>query len=166
MSRDPDPRAMGLSTIDYCKLLPRRRYSHEARGRVLLMPQTGLVVVPYEEFRGGGWYVTVVDGHGSYPVGGYNLSVSADEIETAVELALGDPVPAIVVNSHEEAGALEDGTYILTRAHGGLRKTTVDGETRWMRSILKKVSLRTDELPDEFPIGVSASSSTKAAANV
>lgn len=157
---------MGISTTDYCKLLPRRRYSHEARGRVLLMPRTGLVIVPYEETKGGGWYVTVVEGHGSYPVGGYNLFISADEIETAVELTLGEPIPSLVVNSHKEAEALEEGSYILTRTHGGLRKTTVDGETRWTRSILKKVSLRTDELPDEFPIGVSARTSAKVAVNV
>ncbi|MDF9749545.1 hypothetical protein [Arthrobacter sp. ES3-54] len=36
MTREPDPRADGLPTIDYCSMLPRRRYSHKARGLVLL----------------------------------------------------------------------------------------------------------------------------------
>lgn len=157
MSHIPDPRALGISTIDYCKLLPRRRYSHEARGRVLLLPGSGLVVVPFEELKGGGWYVAVVEGHGSYPVGGYHLHVGAAEIETAVELTLGEPAPATIVSSVEEAEALEDGAFILTKVHGGLTKKTVDGETRWTRTPIRKVSLRTDELADQFPASVRGS---------
>jgi hypothetical protein len=51
MSHTPAPRADGIATIDYCARLPRRRYSHEARGLVLLMPRTGLTGVPSRAVR-------------------------------------------------------------------------------------------------------------------
>lgn len=152
MSHTPDPRADGISTLDYCALLPKRRYSAEARGRILLMPRTGLVVVPFEELKGGGWYAAIVEGRGAYPVGGHHIHAFKDEIETAIELALGQPTPDVIVNTAEEAEALEDGAFILTRAHGGLGKKTIDGETMWTRMILKEVSLRTEEIADQFPV--------------
>ncbi|MET4143830.1 hypothetical protein [Arthrobacter sp. UYCo732] len=162
MSRTPDPRANGISTNDYCALLPRRRHSYQGRGLVLLLPRTGLVVVPFEELKGGGWYVAVVEGHGSYPVGGHHVYASDAEIETAVELGLGEPAPVRFVNQ-DEAEALEDGTYILTRSHGGLCKTTdVDG-TLWTRSIINKVALRTDEIVDQFPVVIPGPSAAKTA---
>lgn len=164
MTHTPDPRAEGLSTNDYCKLLPRRRHSHEGRGKILLLPSSGLVVVPFQEHTGG-WDVTVVEGHGSYPVGGHHLSVGDAEIETAIELSLGEPVPLHFVNSGAEAEALEDGTYILTRSRGGLSKATVDGETRWVRSIIDKVSLRTDEIADQFPVVVPGSAASSSSAS-
>lgn len=160
MSHTPDPRANDISTVDYCALLPRRRYSHEARGSVLLLPRTGLVVVPFEELKGGGWYVAVVEGHGAYPVGGYHLHACDAEIETAVELSLGEPMPDAMVSTLEEAEALEDGVFILTRDHGGLSKKAIDGETRWTRTILKKVSLRTEEIADQLPVVVRRSKET------
>lgn len=166
MSRQPDPRANGLSTNDYCALLPRQRYTHEARSRILLLPSTGLVVVPLASVDDGGWYVAVVEGNDTYPVDGHDLFISKNEIETAIELAVGEPKPTIIVNNTDEAEALDEGTYILTRAHDGLRKTTVDGEVRWTRTILKKVSLRTDELLDEFPVVVSGGRVAKEPANV
>jgi hypothetical protein len=160
MSHIPDLRADGISTNDYCALLPRRRYEHEARGRILLLPRTGLVVVPFEELKDGGWYVAVVEGRGAYPVGGYHLYASKVEIETAIELTLGEPAPAVIVNTAEEAEALEDGAFILTRDHGGLSKKSIDGEARWTRSILKRVSLRTEEIADQFPVVVRRSKET------
>mgnify|MGYP006361548937 CR=1 FL=1 len=89
MSHEPDPRANGISTNDYCKLLPKQRYTHEAQGLILMLPSSGLVVVPFHEHTGG-WDVVVVEGFGSYPVGGYHLSVGDAEIETAIELTLGE----------------------------------------------------------------------------
>lgn len=164
MTHTPDPRAEGLSINDYCALLPRRRHSHEGRGKILLLPSSGLVVVPFQEHTGG-WDVAVVEGHGSYPVGGHHLSVSDAEIETAVEISLGEPVPLHFVNSGAEAEALEDGTYILTRSRGGLSKATVDGETRWVRTIIDKVSLRTDEIADQFPVVVPGSATPPSSGN-
>lgn len=154
MTREPDPRANGISTNDYVASLPRRRYSHEAQGKVLLLPSSGLVVVPFDERPGGGWAVVVVEGFGSYKVGGYHLFVSRGEIETAIELSLGAEVPVHVIATAEEAEALEDGVLVLTRAHGWLTRGTVDGATMWSRKAFGKVSLRTDELADQFPLVV------------
>ncbi|MDF9749546.1 hypothetical protein [Arthrobacter sp. ES3-54] len=108
----------------------------------------------------------MVDGHGPYPIGGYHLDACKDEIETAVELTLGVPAPVRWVGTCEEAGAMEDGTYILTRAHGGLRKATIDGEAVWTRTLLKKVALRTQELADQLPAVVRGSAPVKENADV
>lgn len=149
MSYTPDPRANGISTHDYCALLPRQRYTHEAQGQILLLPSSGLVVVPFKEHIGG-WDVVVVDGHGSYPVGGYNLSVGDAEIETAIELTLGEPVSVHFVNNREEADALPDGTFILTRAGHSLGKDTDDNGTIWTRFL--EAPVRTADLDDSlFP---------------
>lgn len=149
MNRKPDPRADGISINEYCKLLPKQRYSHEARGRILLLPSSGLVVVPFNEHTGG-WDVVVVEGFGSYPVGGYHLSVGDAEIETAIELSLGDPAPVRYVGGRKEADNLPDGTFILTRAGYSLGKDT-DGEgTIWTRFL--EAPVRTADLDDSlFP---------------
>jgi hypothetical protein len=154
MTTTPDPRADGISTNDYVATLPRRRYTHQAQGLNLLLPSSGLVVVPFAERGQGSWAAVVVDGHGAYPVGGYHVVLSRGEIETAIELTLGEQVPVELVNTVEEAEALEDGTYVLTRAHGGLAKQTIEGETRWVRSFFNKVSVTTAELAAEFPVVV------------
>lgn len=164
MNREPDPRADGISINEYCKLLPKQRYSHEARGRILLLPSSGLVVVPFKEHTGG-WDVVVVDGFGSYPVGGYHLSVSVAEIETAIELALGEPVPVRYVGGRKEADSLPDGTFILTRAGYSLRKGTDEAGTIWT-SFLKD-PVRTADLNDAlFPAKVSGTYPTKESADV
>lgn len=157
MTREPDPRADGISTNDYVATLPRRRYSHEAQGLNLLLPSSGLVVVPFEERPGGGWAVVVVEGFGSYKVGGYHLVLSRGEIETAIELGLGAEVPVRLVATPEDAEALADGVRVLTRTHGWLAKETVDGEVLWSRKAFGKVSLRTAELAAELPVSVSGS---------
>jgi hypothetical protein len=156
MTHAPDLRANGISTNDYCKLLPRRRHTHEAQGKVLRLPSTGLVVVPFRDHKGG-WDAVVVEGYGSYPVGGHHVYIGDAEIETATELALGEPLPVQIITTTEEAESLEDGTYVLTREHGSVAKSTVDGEIRWTRKAFGKVSLRTDELAAEFPLVVSGS---------
>jgi len=76
----------GLSTTEYCNLLPWRRYLHEAKGKLLLFPRTGLVGVPYDMTKGGSYNVVVVKGDETYPVGGYHLSIGELEIVTALEV--------------------------------------------------------------------------------
>lgn len=164
MSHTPDPRAVGISINDYCKLLPKQRYTHEAQGKILLLPSSGLVVVPFKEHTGG-WDVVVVEGFGSYPVGGYHLSVSDGEIETAIELALGEPVPVRFVGGRKEAEHLADGDYILTRAGYSLRKGTDDAGTIWTAFL--KDPVRTADLDDSlFPAKVSVTYPAKEKADV
>lgn len=160
MTHAPDPRADGISTSDYCKLLPKQRYSHEAQGKILLLPRTGLVVVPFNDHIGG-WDVVVVDGFGNYPVGGYHLSVGDAEIETAIELAIGEPVPVRFVQDRAEADALPDGYYILTRAGYSLLKGTDEAGTLWTGFL--KDPARTADLDDAlFPAKITASITAKA----
>lgn len=143
MSRTPDPRANGVSTNDYCALLPRHRYTHEAGGQLLLLPRTGLVVVPFKAHQNGGWDAAVVEGSDTYPRGGYHLSISCSEIETAIELTAGDPVETRFVESAEDADALPDGQSILTK-DGYFKKTTVDGRavwTQWLHDALSTAEL-------------------------
>jgi hypothetical protein len=165
MSHTPDPRANGISTNDYCAMLPKQRYSHEAQGKILLLPSSGLVVVPFEMLKGGGWRVVVVDGFGSYPVGGYHLVIGDAETETAIELALGEPVPVRYVGGRDEADSLPDGTFILTRAGHSLRKGTDEAGTIWT-SFLKD-PVRTADLDDAlFPAKISGTYPAKESANV
>lgn len=63
----------------------RRAWAHDVKGRVLLMPRTGLVAVPFEDTNTG-WNCVVVKGNGTYPVGGHNIYVSNREILRGVEL--------------------------------------------------------------------------------
>lgn len=63
----------------------QRAYAHDVKGRVLFMPRTGLVVVPYEDVSTG-WQCVVVKGNGTYPVGGHNIYVGNREILRGVEL--------------------------------------------------------------------------------
>lgn len=154
MTHTPDPAADGLSTNDYCASLPRRRHTHRAQGLILKLPRTGLVVVPYRS-HAGGWTCVVVEGYGAYPVGGYDVSISNTEIETAIEVRLGEEVPVQLVTA-EVAETLEDGSFILTRAHGALAKQIVDGQTRWGRKAFGKVSVSTAEIADQFPVVVTS----------
>lgn len=78
----------------YAAAEPRRRWTHEAKGRVLFFPRTGMTMVPFELHRNGDWSCVVVDSgldparQRSYPVGGYHLNVGCAEIETAIEVSL------------------------------------------------------------------------------
>lgn len=85
----PDHTAPGESTLDYCAKLPRTLWGHAAKGRLLLMPRTEMVVVPFQMAGGsgtGGWNCVVVRGNQTYPRGGYELFVGMEEIETATIL--------------------------------------------------------------------------------
>lgn len=84
------PMRVGMSTNDFTDLLPKQRWAHQAKGLLLLLPRTGAVVVPYESTTSSSWNCVVMhDPSGVYPRDGYNISVGAREIETAIEL----PVP-------------------------------------------------------------------------
>lgn len=164
MTHEPDPRAVGISINDYCKLLPKQRYSHEAQGKILLLPSSGLVVVPFNAHVGG-WDVVVVEGFGSYPVGGYHLSVGEAEIETATELAIGEPVPVRFVGGRKEADGLPDGTFLLTRAGYSLRKGSDDTGTIW--TSFMKDPVRTADLADNlFPAKISGTYPAKESTSV
>lgn len=72
---------------DWLALYPKKRWSHEAQGRVLFFPRTGLVGVPYKMDSNGGWAVVVTEGSKIYPRGGYDLTVSESEIESAISIS-------------------------------------------------------------------------------
>lgn len=66
----------------------RLRWSYDCKGRLLTIRE-GLTVVPYEQVKHG-WYAVVVEAtterdRQSYPRGGYNILVSDDDVEMAVE---------------------------------------------------------------------------------
>jgi hypothetical protein len=161
MTNGTDPRAEGLSTNDYCALLPRQRYSHEAQGLILRLPRTGLTVVPFKETGSGYWDAVVVEGSKTYPRGGYPISLSKVEIETAIELTVGDPVETNFVSTPEEAETLELGQYILT-TEGSFKKSEKDGKTLWTR--LFKEPLTTAELT--FPAKVGGMATPKETSSV
>jgi hypothetical protein len=80
--------------IDYLRRLPPHRHSSHAAGQVLYLPLTGDVVVPHHQIAGG-WYCLVL----SNPTGAHrrgDICRRADlEIETALPVALADPVAAL-----------------------------------------------------------------------
>jgi hypothetical protein len=83
---EPDPAAAGRSTNDYVAGLPKRRWSHEAKGRLLFMPRTGMVLTPCKMHGDSSWDCVVTVGTATYPTDGYSLWVGRDEIESAIDL--------------------------------------------------------------------------------
>lgn len=81
----PDHTEPGESTIDFCAKLPKTLWGYAAKGRLLLMPRTEMVVVPFQ-LTGDGWNCVVVRGNQTYPRGGYELFFGMEEIETATIL--------------------------------------------------------------------------------
>ena len=76
--------------FNFDKLLPPRpegakRYSHEAKGKVL-KDKNGIVFVPFRQDRFGWDCVTLHDPRGVYPPSGYNIVVSNADVETADEI--------------------------------------------------------------------------------
>lgn len=66
----------------------RVRWSYDVKGRLLTIRE-GLTVVPYQQVKGG-WYAVVVEAtteadQRAYPRGGFNILVTDDDVETAVE---------------------------------------------------------------------------------
>ena len=84
----------GVSANEYLALLPRRRHPSSARGLVLFLPRTGVIVVPHSR-QFSGWTVTVVGGSsGTYRPGGYDLFVGDREITTAIKVGV-DNAPLV-----------------------------------------------------------------------
>jgi hypothetical protein len=76
----------GESNRTYCERLPpKHRLHHETRGALLLLPYSGLVVVPFQHV-GHGWNVVTVAGPSGTEDGGYNHYVGEQEIDVAQEL--------------------------------------------------------------------------------
>lgn len=86
------PMLSGMSTNDYTTLLlnerGKQRWNHEAKGKILMLPRTGMVIVPFEMTEAGWYVVSLYDPTGAYPPSGYNIFVGLAEIETARELSL------------------------------------------------------------------------------
>lgn len=61
--------------------MTKKRWSHEAKGKVL-RSRTGVIYVPFEERGRGAWSaVTLYDPSHNYPPGGYNIVVGQDAVE-------------------------------------------------------------------------------------
>lgn len=157
MTQIPAPRANGVSANDYCAKLPRQRFTHEAQGLILLFPATGLTAVPFEMHKGGSWTVVVSRGSDIYPRGGYHLSVSRIEIETAIELTIGEAAETRFVYTPEEAAALPDRESILTPGGIAFRKWDDyenDGEPVWTRFLHEPLLTRELDATLHFPAKV------------
>lgn len=143
--------------------------SHQARGLVLLLPRTGLTVVPFDQKSGGGWDVVVIDGTETYPRGVYHQFISGNEIETAIELAVGDAIETTFIYTPEEADALPNRESILTPGGIVFRKWDDyqnDGEAAWTRFLHPPVG--TDDLDAtlHFPAKVLGTAPAKESADV
>jgi hypothetical protein len=82
----PDHTEVGESTTAWCARQKKTLWTHAAKGRLLLLLRTEMVVVPFQMHSNGGWNCVVVRGNQTYPRGGYELYIGPDEIETAVIL--------------------------------------------------------------------------------
>jgi hypothetical protein len=111
-----------LSINEYCAQLPKRRWGHEAKGKILFFPRTQITGVPVEMRQGGGWNVVVVHSdHPSYPVGGYNLYVSECEIVTALEFYWYLPIEKqqLVPISYREPDPNSPFTKVMNKVNAG-----------------------------------------------
>lgn len=87
-SRGPCPNNQepGQTLTQYCAARRRTLWTHAAKGRLLYLPRTEMIVCPFQQTPAGDWNCTVVRGNQTYPRGGYELLIFKDEIETAVIL--------------------------------------------------------------------------------
>lgn len=80
-------------------------------GHILRSSRTGLVFVPFEEAGSSSYNCVVVDpgsepaNQKSYPVGGYNICVSRDEIEMSCD-RVGVPAPRRYNLANESEGVV------------------------------------------------------------
>lgn len=88
LARGPCPsnQEVGQTLTQFCSARPRTLWSHAAKGRLLYMPRTEMIVCPFQMTPAGDWNCVVVRGNKTYPRGGYELLLFKDEIETAVIL--------------------------------------------------------------------------------
>lgn len=80
----PNNQTVGQTQTQYFAARPRTLWSHAAKGRLLYLPRTEMVVCPFQRTQAGDWNCLVVRGNQTYPRGGYELLVFKDEIETSV----------------------------------------------------------------------------------
>ena len=91
----PDPRDVAApegSTNAQLLALPQQRvHTHDMKGKLLLLPRTGIIGVLADHV--GGKFIVVngsacrkEDGSEAYPRGGHDISVSDLELQTAIEL--------------------------------------------------------------------------------
>lgn len=79
----PNNQAVGQTQTQYFATRPRTVWSHAAKGRLLYLPRTEMVVCPFQMTKDGDWNCVVVRGNQTYPRGGYEILIFKDEIETA-----------------------------------------------------------------------------------
>jgi hypothetical protein len=79
----PNNQELGQTLTQFCAALPRTLWSHAAKGRLLYLPRTEMVVCPFQRTAAGDWNCLIVRGNQTYPRGGYELLIFRDEIETA-----------------------------------------------------------------------------------
>lgn len=80
----PNNQGVGQTRTQYFAARKRTLHSHAAKGRLLYLPRTEMIVCPFQMTRDGDWNCVVVRGNQTYPRGGYELMIFKDEIETAV----------------------------------------------------------------------------------
>lgn len=76
----------GASKSELFAALPRRRAGVDI-GALYLLP-SGMVVTPLKQSSKTSWDARVIIGIDRYPVGGYDLCISVDELEVAREIRL------------------------------------------------------------------------------
>ena len=79
----PNNQKIGQSQAQYFARRKRTLYSHAAKGRLLYLPRTEMIVCPFQRTRDGDWNCLIVRGNQTYPRGGYEVLIFKDEIETA-----------------------------------------------------------------------------------
>lgn len=82
----PNHQEVGVSQAEHFAGLPRTLWSHAAKGRLLFLPRTEMVVCPFQMTKAGDWNCLVVRGNQTYPRGGYEVLIFKQEIETATIL--------------------------------------------------------------------------------
>lgn len=82
----PNNQQVGQTQSQYFAARKRTLYSHAAKGRLLYLPRTEMIVCPFQMTSAQDWNCVVVRGNQTYPRGGYEILIFKDEIETSVVL--------------------------------------------------------------------------------
>jgi hypothetical protein len=80
----PNNQQVGQTQTQYFAGRPRTLWSHAAKGRLLYLPRTEMIVCPFQMTSSQDWNCLIVRGNQTYPRGGYEVLIFRDEIETAV----------------------------------------------------------------------------------
>lgn len=79
----PNNQAVGQTQPQYFARMKRNLWTHAAKGRLLYLPRTEMIVCPFQRSSDGAWNCLIVRGNQTYPRGGYEVVIYKDEIETA-----------------------------------------------------------------------------------